>query len=689
MTGFAIAVDIGGTFTDVVLRHRDGRFWVDKTLTTTGDLQEGFFKAIDGVLERAGHRPEEVDEFVVHATTVVTNAIIERKGPSTALLVTEGFRDVLFIRDENRSDVFDNQIEAPQPLVPHELTFGVPERVLADGSVDREVDEASVRSIAGQLRAAGIRSAAICFLNAYRNPDNERRVRDILADEMPELYVSLSADIAPQMREYPRASTTVLNAYTMPIVEPYLRTLTRRLRDSGFRQDLLIMLSSGGVISAEVAARNPVRMIESGPAAGALAATFYSRLLGLENLLSFDMGGTTAKACFIQDGQPLVTGTFEVDRIYRFQAGSGMPVTVPCIDMIEIGAGGGSIAAVDSLRLLTVGPRSAGSNPGPVCYGRGGEEPTVTDADLALGMLDAENFLGGEMALDADAMRGALTRLGEALGTDAEEAAVGIYEMVGESMAAAVRTHATDRGVDWRGIPLLAFGGAGPVHACYVAELLESTTVIYPPMASVLSAFGTLVTPVRLDLVRSDLRRVGSIDWSVVGARLDEMRAEGREALEKAGCPGDAVSLSISCDMRYQGQHNEITVAIPVDVIDVHDEAAMRRTFERDYEHNYGVRLEDLPVEVVSWRVSVNGPAVTDGAPQTMAAAGTTRTSHRRVRYPGGAFETPVYARTDLGPGTRIEGPAIIEERETTIVILPRWRAEVDAHGCIFATREV
>ena len=687
MANYSIAVDIGGTFTDVVLRHRDGHFWVDKTLTTSEDLKEGFFAAIKAVLQRANCRAEQVDDVVVHATTIVTNAIIERKAPPMALLVTEGFRDVLAIRDECRSDIFDNQLEVPEPLVPNELTFAVPERTLSDGSIVKDVDSEAVRGVARRLKELGIQSVAVCLLNAYKNSANERLVRDILADEAPDIFVSLSSDVAPQMREYPRASTTALNAYSVPIAKPYLNALQEGLRAGGFKQELLIMLSSGGVIGAEVASENPVRMIESGPAAGALAASYYSKLLAAPDLLSFDMGGTTAKACFIQNGQPLITTTFEVDRIYRFQQGSGFPVTVPCIDMIEIGAGGGSLAGTDSMGLLTVGPQSAGSRPGPVCYGRGGTRPTVTDADLILGMLDANNFLGGEMRLDVDGARRALAEYGKSQGLGAEDVALGIYEVVGEQMASAVRTHATDRGVDWRGIPLLAFGGAGPVHACYVAELLDSRMVIYPPMASVLSAFGALVTPLRLDLFRSDVGLLRQLDWSLVDGHIAQMIEEARAALLKAGCADEMIRIEVGGDLRYQGQHNELTIALsPTDITERRVDP-IRAAFETEYQKNYGIKLENLEVEVVAWRVTAYGPEIDQGAARISGAAAGARSS-RKVRFREGPQDTPVLARASLKVGDKITGPAIIEERETTIVVLPGWQASVDAHGCIFATRQ-
>ncbi|MGZ0246695.1 MAG: hydantoinase/oxoprolinase family protein, partial [Alphaproteobacteria bacterium] len=461
-----------------------------------GDLLDGFFTAVDASMAKAGATPADVDDVIVHATTVVTNAVLTRSGQPTALFVTEGFRDVLYIRDEHRYDMFDPQIEYADPIVPRDLTWGIAERTLANGTVETEIDEAQIVALARELKDKGVAALAVCLLNAYVNGANEQRIRDILVQHAPDMYVSISSEVAPQIREYPRAATTALNAYTRPITEPYLIRLSQELKKRGYASRPLIMMSNGGVLSTETASRFPVRMMESGPAAGALVASYYAERLGLDRLLSFDMGGTTAKACLIEDHKPTVTGLFEVDRMYRFKAGSGMPVIIPAIDMIEIGAGGGSLASVDALGLLKVGPRSAGSEPGPACYGRGGENPTVTDADLVLGLLDADNFLGGDMQLDKAASEAAIKPLADRLGTSIQPTARGIFQVVNESMAAAARAHATDRGIDYRGMPVLAFGGAGPVHACHVAELLESTTVIYPPLASVLSAFGTLVTPV-------------------------------------------------------------------------------------------------------------------------------------------------------------------------------------------------
>ena len=685
MGGYAFAVDIGGTFTDIVLRHEDGRTWVDKTLTTYGDLLEGFFTAVDAAMEKAGAAPADVDDVIVHATTVVTNAVLTRSGQPTALFVTEGFKDVLYIRDEHRYDMFDPQIEYADPIVPRELTWGVAERTLANGTVSVDVDEAQIRQFAAEMKDKGVAAVGICLLNAYVNGTNEQRIRDILLTEAPGLYVSISSEVAPQIREYPRAATTALNAYTRPITEPYLTRLSQELESRGYASRPLIMMSNGGVLGTETASRFPVRMMESGPAAGALVASYYAERLGLDRLMSFDMGGTTAKACLIEDRKPLVTGLFEVDRMYRFKSGSGMPVIIPAIDMIEIGAGGGSLASVDSLGLLKVGPRSAGSEPGPACYGRGGENPAVTDADVVIGILDADNFLGGEMQLDKAAAEAAIQPLADRLNTSVAQTARGIFSVVNESMAAAARAHATDRGIDYRGMPVLAFGGAGPVHACHVAELLESTTVIYPPLASVLSAFGTLVTPVRFDLARGT---AGGIDWDAAANTYADMIAEAGTALEAAGAPADIIRYVHGADMRYAGQQNEVTVDFPADPSATRDIDAMREAFETAYEAQYGLRLPDMPIEVVAWRISAHGPAVERHGTPDLADAASAPKGHRDVLIGDEPESVAVYDRPALAAGQQIPGPAIIEERETTIFILPGWDASVAENGCITAERK-
>jgi N-methylhydantoinase A len=684
---YSLAVDIGGTFTDIVLRDSRGSLSVDKTLTTHHDLLEGFFRGVDSVLGKAGIAADAVDGVVVHATTVVTNALIERKGLPTALVVTEGFSDVLSIRNEHRYDMYDPQIEFPEPLVTRELTFGLKERVLADGTLALAPSPQDIARLAAEIRASGARAVAICFLNSFANPDNEALVAAALSRELNDVFICTSSEVAPQIREYQRASTATVNAYAMPISQPYLKRLSDRLRGEGFANTPLIMLSSGGVVGAETAGKNPVRMIESGPAAGALAACHYAELLGIDRLMSFDMGGTTAKACLIENRTPLITGLFEVDRRYRFREGSGLPVTVPSIDLIEIGAGGGSIAHVDDLGLLKVGPESAGSAPGPACYGRGGQSATVTDADLVLGLIDAENFLGGDMSLDKAACDGAMTRLGKALGLSPVQAARGIYRVVTEAMASAARTHATDRGVDYRGLPLFAFGGAGPLHACGVAELLQSTSVIVPPQSSVLSAFGTLVTPVRLDLVRSDLTRIDQLDWTRVDRVLGDLEKEGLTALGESGCAPADVTILVGADMRYVGQQHEVTIIFETDPRLGRDTGALTAQFEEAYRTLYGVNPSHVPIELVTWRVVARGPLPHSASRTVPKIAAGAPKRHRPVHAWEDGQSVPVYERSALATGQTIAGPAIIEERETTTALPPGWSATIDALGCIVATK--
>ncbi len=684
---YSLAVDIGGTFTDIVLRHSSGTLVVDKTLTTPDDLLDGFFRGVRSVLAKADIKPQAVDGVVVHATTIVTNALIERKGPSTALIVTEGFKDVLLIRNEHRYEMYDPQIEFPDPLVARALTFGVRERTLADGTIVAAPDAKAIEALARHLETAGVKAVGICFLNSFANPSNERAVAEQLGRLVPDLFICASADIAPQIREYPRASTTSVNAYTMPISRPYLARLCTQLRADGFANAPLIMLSSGGVVGAETAGRSPVRMIESGPAAGALAACHYADVLGIDRLMSFDMGGTTAKACLIEDRQPLVTGLFEVDRRYRFKEGSGLPVTVPSIDMIEIGAGGGSIASVDALGLLKVGPESAGSNPGPACYGRGGRKPTVTDADLMLGLIDPGNFLGGEMSLDEGAARAALGGLAERLALAPMQAARGVFRVVTEAMAAAARTHATDRGVDYRGLPLFAFGGAGPIHACEVASLLQSTTVIVPPQSSVLSAFGTLVTPVRLDLVRSDLVKLDALDWSRADAVLGHMIEDATQALSQAGCAFGDITFDFGADLRYFGQQNELTVMLAEDPRRERSTRSIAASFGESYRQLYAINPSHVAIELVAWRLIARGPTIAFHPAWTSPKNAGRPKGTRKVFAWNDGENTPVFDRATLARDQTIEGPAIVEERETTTALPPGWTASVDAYGCIVARR--
>ena len=690
MTDWRLAVDIGGTFTDVVLLDAEtGEVVVDKTLTTPSNPLDAVRTGVRSVLSRAAVTPSDVTAPIVHATTLITNALIEGKTGRAGLVTTLGFGDTLLIRDEHRYDMYDLQIEFPPPPIARQLTVEIDERTLASGVVALEPSVAELDRITDELRSIEVESVGVCLLNSYVNAANERAIADHLARELG-VPVCISAEVSPQIREYPRMVTTACNAATMPVIGPYLDDLQKWLSAEGFGGSVLMMLSNGGVVSADDAARVPIRLVESGPAAGALAGSWFAERMGEQRLMCFDMGGTTAKACLIADARPELTNVFEVARIYRFKKGSGFPVSVPSVDLVEIGAGGGSLARTDRFGLLKVGPESAGAEPGPASYGRGGTEPAVTDADLLLGMLDADAFLGGDMPLDAEAARAAAEAVGSSLGLDAIEVAAGIHEIVNQNMAAAARMHAVEQGADLRGIPLLAFGGAGPVHACGVAELLDSDRVIFPVNASVLSAFGTLVSPVRIDLARSMPRRLDRVDVAERDAMLDALRAEGRRVLAAAGSPPDAVQFRYGIDARYAGQGNEVTVWVGEgDSWPATDDAVLAE-FEAEYRRIYGLTIPDVAIEVVTWRLAAS--AESDGvAPEPLATGdGATPARARPVVFGrgAGAVDTPVYERASLGAGARFDGPAIVEERETTAVIRPGWSVEVGADGSLVATRD-
>jgi N-methylhydantoinase A len=684
-----LAVDIGGTFTDAVLLDGDsGRVVVDKTLSTPSRPLEGVKQGVRGVLANAGIAPSDIHAPIVHATTLVTNALIEGKTARAGLVTNAGFADTLLIRNEHRYDMYDLQIEFPEPPIPRALTFEVEERTTATGDILREPSASDIARVADELRGAGVESVAVCLLHSYANPKNERTLASALGEQLG-LPVSTSSEVAPQIREYPRMVTTACNACTVPVVGPYLDEFQEWLEEQGFGGRLLIMLSNGGVVSADVAARNPIRMVESGPAAGALAGTWHATRLGLDRLLCFDMGGTTAKSCLIEHGEPELTNDFEVARIYRFKKGSGFPVTVPSVDLVEIGAGGGSIARVDELHLLKVGPESAGAEPGPASYARGGTQPTVTDADVLLGMLDPKFFLGGDMPLDVDAAQHAVAKVADVLDATVPDTAGGIQELVDQNMAASTRIHAVERGADVRGTPLIAFGGAGPVHACGVAELLDAPQVVFPANASVLSAFGALVTPVRIDLARSYVRTLDKVADDERDALLDEMRAEGRAVLSSAGVADNDIVFRYAIDARYSGQGNEITIWLGEGDAWPADLATVRDDFAKQYEAVYGMTIPGVPIEVVTWRISVFGPAPHVSLATAAAGRAAEPKGTRPVRFSrrDDAIDTPVYDRRALGVGTTITGPALLEERETTAVLRPGWVATVNEDGSVIAKR--
>jgi N-methylhydantoinase A len=678
-----IGSDIGGTFTDLILASEDGTtFQVGKVLTTPEAPDDAVVAGIEAVLAQAGTPPAAISH-VLHGTTLFTNALIERKGARTALVTTRGFRDAIEIAREHRYDMYDLAMQRARPLAPRHLRFELDERVLADGSVRKAVDPAEVRRLAAELRAARVEAVAVCLLHAYANPAPERLVGALLREALPDVAITLSSELVPEIREFERASTTLANVYVQRLAAGYLGRLRDRLRGLGIHGGLYIMQSNGGLCEADTGARYPVRLIESGPAAGALAAAHYGALLGHRDLLAFDMGGTTAKVCLIVDGEPLVSPEFEVDRRYQFKKGSGLPIKVPVIEMIEVGTGGGSLARVDALRRLRVGPESAGARPGPVAYRRGGTEPTVTDADLVLGYLDPDFFLGGQMRLDRDAAARAIAeRVARPLGLDLVEAAWGIHQLANESMASAARIHAIERGLDVERFPLFAFGGAGPVHAAGVARILRSPSVIYPLGAGVMSAVGFLVAPLTFDFVRTLPGALDALDWAAAAHAVAEMEAAGRAILGRT-IPADQVRLRRYADMRYRKQGYEIRVPIPDGALDPGRRDEILARFEAAYRAVYGHTVPDAAVDVVSWRVVAEGPRPALALP-SRTAAGTDPARARKGRRPvylpdaRGYADVAVYDRYALGPGTVLEGPAVIEERESTVVVPVRAPIRVD-----------
>ena len=679
-----LGVDIGGTFTDlVVVDETTGAVRVGKVLTTPKDPAQGVEQGVQALLSDAGVAHGAV-RAVVHGTTLATNALIERKGARTALLTTEGFRDTLEIRSEGRYDMYDLFIDPPAPLVPRHLRREVPERLLADGSVLRPLDEAAARRVIAALLDEGVEALAVCLLHAYVNPVHERRLAEIAREIAPTLPVSCSSEVVPEIREYERTSTTTANVYVVPLMARYLQELEERLVELGLPGQLYVMQSSGGIALPEEARRLPIRLVESGPAAGALAAAQAARERGESRLLSFDMGGTTAKACVIDDGVPLVAREFEVARADRFKKGSGLPVRVPVIEMIEIGAGGGSIARVDRLGLLKVGPDSAGADPGPACYGLGGRLPTVTDADLILGYLDGDFFLGGRMRLDREAAGRAIEEhVGRPLGLDLTRAAWGIHRVVNENMAAAARIHGIERGKDLRAYPLFAFGGAGPVHCWQVAKILKVPRILLPFGAGAMSAYGLLAAPLAFDFVRTHHARLDAPDWAAINRLLEAMEAEGRERLARAGVPAKAVAVKRVAEMRYLGQGHEVEAALPDGRLSGDSLAPIGSSFEAAYRALYHRLPQGVPIEALNWRVTVAGPAPrVTMRPPARAAGGAShaRKGTRRAWFAeaDGYVDTPVYDRYALEPGAELAGPAIVEERESTAVIGPGGRCRID-----------
>lgn len=680
----ALSVDIGGTFTDYsLLNLRTGEVAVHKVLTNPDSPESRLIEGAIELLQAAGVSFGQL-QVVIHSTTLATNALIERKGAKTGLLTTRGFRDVLEMGREQMYHMYDLQAQFPEPIVPRYLRREVAERTTRDGAVLEAPDPAEAVAVVQELMEEGIQGLAVSLLHSYKNPEHEQVLKAAIESKFPGFTISLSSEVAPVINEYERTSTTVADCYIKPAINRYMKKLRGMLADAGYEGAPLIMHSAGGVMDSDKASQHPVRLLESGPAAGALAAGFYGRLLGQPDLISLDMGGTTAKTCLIDGGVPSLANSIEVARIHRFMQGSGLPIAIPVVDLIEIGAGGGSIAWIDRLGLLKVGPLSAGADPGPACYDRGGDQPTVTDADLMLGYLDPDYFLGGKMKLDPEAAERVVSKLAETIEIEPVQASAGIYSVVTENMAASARIHIIGRNKDPRNYAIVAFGGAGPTHACDVARTLGVTRVIVPLGAGVTSAVGCLAAPLSFEEVRSLPGLLGDTDWPGVNRVIAQMEESSVAMLRESGLSLGNVEMVRSADMRLIGQIHEINVPVPDGVLDASRVAELEAAFHRIYQSLYSRRNLSIPVQVQNWRVLVRVPQLevrlrrelAAESPDPMAALkGTRRAYFHSVQ---GYVECEVYDRYRLKPGQLIIGPAIVEERESTAVLSPKDRATVD-----------
>ena len=681
----SLGIDIGGTFTDLVIHDpRTGRAVIWKESTTPDDPARGALEGTRRVLEKAGAKPREIGR-VVHATTLFTNALIERKGAKTGLLTTAGFGDVLEIARERKYELYDLFIEMPKPLVQRAWRREAKERLGPDGSVEIALDVDAALAEVADLVERGVESLAICFLHSYANAAHERQIGAAVAERFQNLSISLSSDIAPEIREYLRASTTVANAYVRPLAEIYLERLEQALRAEGIPGGLFLMLSNGGLTHVSEAKRAPVQLLESGPAAGALAGAWFGRNAGLERVLAFDMGGTTAKLALVDDGEPLVAWGFEAAREKRFLRGSGLPIQIATVELIEIGAGGGSIAHKSDLGTLNVGPESSGAQPGPACYGRGGTEATVTDADLTLGYLNADFFLGGAMKIDSVATSAAFDKLAGALGVEPGRAAFGVHDVVNENMAGAARVAIAERGRVPSEYALLATGGAGPVHAWHVARKLGVSRVVCPPGAGAGSTIGMLMAPARVDRVTSFTTPLAGADLAAAGRVFAGLEKEALDVLRLTGADIEGRTVRRLADMRYIGQGSEITVVLPQAL----SEAAVKSAFEAAYKALFARTPPGAAIQFVALRLSVSAPMPGTGGKLELPrhASATALKGTRPVFFPdeGKMISTRVWDRYALEPGVSIDGPAVFEENESTFIVGPNSTARLLADGSILA----
>lgn len=684
-----LAADVGGTFTDIVL-DVDGQFYTTKVPTDTIHPEQGILNGIALVLEKANIKASQVDIFI-HGTTLATNALIERKGAKTALITTEGFRDSIEIAYENRYDQYDLMIEKQLPIIPRQLRFTVPERMDVKGNVLIELDVDAVRQVAKQILKHNIEAVAVGLLHSYVNSNHELRIREILLEEGCNIEISLSSEVCPEVREYERLMTTACNAYVQPAMAGYLKALQASLIEKHFTCPLFLMTSGGGMTTLASAISNPIRLVESGPSGGAVMACHIAALVREKQVLSFDMGGTTAKICLIDNYKAQTARNFEIARSARFFKGSGMPVRIPVVEMIEIGAGGGSVAHVDSLGRLAIGPESAGSVPGPACYQKGGEKATVTDADLVLGKLDAENFAEGTMQLSIDASNKAITKdVATPLDITLTEAAYGISEMVEENMANAARIHSVEHGSDLTACSMIAFGGAGPLHAIRLAEKLNIKRIIVPDNSSVGSAVGFLKAPMAYEVVRSRYMTLDNFDADEANQLFAQL---GEEAygIVRNGAPDAELTETRTAYMRYIGQGHEIEVPVPAHQLTSNDKAIIQAEYEKHYSRLYGRTIPARDIEILSWSMVVSsGDSIVEGDGVTIEThqAKTSLASDVFIPNEKGHLNVPIYWRPDLSIGAVFDGPALVTESQTTTFITDNFEATIDQHRNLILNRK-
>lgn len=700
MAQYRLGVDIGGTFTDGVLMNLEtGELLTSKVSTTPKALAKGFLHAIGRAVSEAAINPEEVAQ-IVHATTVATNAIIENKVAKSAFITTKGFRDILEIQRQIRPALYDLFFEKPAPLIPRYLCYEVTERMTSEGAVLQPLAENEVRQVVHQIKKEGVEAIAVCFLHSYINASHEKRAGEIIKEEFPEVYLTLSSEINPEFREYFRASTTVINASLMPLVARYIDMLQKEIASRGFKSGLYVMQSAGGLMTGDVARDKPAVMVESGPAAGVIAASTLGNLLGFPNVISFDMGGTTAKAGLVERGRPKLAVNYEVGSAAmspdaRGRKGSGYPLNTPAIDLVEIGAGGGSIAWIDTGRSLRVGPRSAGADPGPACYRTGGTLPTVTDANLVLGRIDPDYFLGGEMKLDRTAAEQAIAEhCAKALGKDVVATAAGIVEIANANMIRALKIVSVERGYDPREYVLIAFGGAGPMHVNGIVKELMVPTVIIPMNPGITSALGLLMTDLRHDYVLTYISRADRIDLSRVNSIYRDFESQGKSLLAQEGVKSEGMLSYKFMDMRYLGQSYELTIPLPskeINTKDIDDAVAL---FHKEHEKAYGHCAPEEPVEIANLKLSASGliskPKLREVKRGGIRPEKALRTRRKVYFAEADSFlECPAYDRYRLTWGNVIRGPAIVDDKDATTVVHPGYQAAVDKFGNLILTMKI